>query len=83
MYQYSFSSASTVSVGMIQTESGYFQGSNGVRNPAPFTGSNAISFPGDPVLPDGGCVNGTIGCDEAWAVVMLNSTNINIDGAGL
>ncbi|KAL1904162.1 hypothetical protein Sste5344_010142 [Sporothrix stenoceras] len=83
MYQYSFSSASTVSAGMIQTESGYFQGSNGVRNPAPFTGSNAISFPGDPVLPDGGCANGTISCDEAWAVVMLNSTNINIDGAGL
>ena len=62
MYQYSFSGASTLKAGMIQTESAYFQGKDGLGNPGPFTGSAA--YPGDPVLPDGGCGakgNGTTG----------------------
>jgi hypothetical protein len=82
MYQYSFSGAGKISAAMIQTESAYFQGSDGIGNPGPFAGG--FTYPGDPIASNGGsCVNGTIGCDESWAVVILNSTNIFIDGAGL
>ncbi|KAK3368298.1 pectate lyase superfamily protein-domain-containing protein, partial [Podospora didyma] len=82
LYQYSFNNARTVGAGMIQTESAYFQGMNGIRSPAPYQDSLG-QWPGDPVYPEGGCVNGTIGCDSSWAVVMLNSSSIVVDGAGL
>ena len=81
LYQYNFVNASTVLAGMIQTESAYFQGKDGIGNPGPFAGK--VKYPGDPIQPSEGCVNGTIGCDESWAVVILNSTALEIDGAGL
>lgn len=59
MYQYSFNGASTVYAGMIQTESAYFQGRDGIGNPGPFAGG--ITYAGDPVFPEGNCGPGSTG----------------------
>ncbi|KAH8816524.1 pectate lyase superfamily protein-domain-containing protein [Xylogone sp. PMI_703] len=80
LYQYEFSKASTVIAGMIQTESAYFQ--PGIAPPAPF-GDYLGTFGGDPTWNVSSCGINAEGCDESWAVRILNSSDITINGAGL
>lgn len=78
-YQYNFNKATQLFAGMLQTESPYFQPSP--PPPAPF---QAIvgDFPGDP---DYTCTAGDDfgGCDESWGVIIRESANIFVAGAGV
>ncbi|KAM3501681.1 hypothetical protein MY11210_009307 [Beauveria gryllotalpidicola] len=78
-YQYNFHSASNLFVGLLQTESPYFQPTP--SPPAPF--ANTVGqFPGDP---DYTCTRGDkfSGCDESWSTIMTGSDNIFIAAAGI
>lgn len=77
-YQYNFNRAKNIFAGMIQTESPYYQPTP--KAPAPF--QNAIGrFPGDPKYKCDG--NDFDGCDSSWAVIIRESSDIVIGGAGL
>ncbi|KAI1452083.1 glycoside hydrolase family 55 protein [Annulohypoxylon moriforme] len=78
-YQYNFHKASNIFAGMLQTESPYFQPTP--PPPAPFEAVLDL-FPGDP---DYTCdANDDFsGCDESWGVIIRESTNIFIAGAGI
>ncbi|KAF1850325.1 glycoside hydrolase family 55 protein [Cucurbitaria berberidis CBS 394.84] len=77
-YQYNFHKAKNIFAGMIQTESPYYQPIP--KAPAPF--ANAVGkFPGDPQYK---CSGGEFdGCDSSWAVIIRESSDIVIGGAGL
>jgi hypothetical protein len=78
MYQYNFWKAKNVFAGMIQTESPYYQPTP--KPPAPFAGTVG-QFPGDWRYD---CQSsGASGCDASWALLIRNSTEIFIAGAGL
>lgn len=62
---------------MLQTESPYFQPAP--PPPAPFTAVIGV-FPSDPTYR---CGNDFDGCDESWAVIIRQSGNIFVAGAGL
>ncbi|KAF8518904.1 glycoside hydrolase family 55 protein [Gautieria morchelliformis] len=70
LYQYSLVNAANHYLGLIQTESPYFQPSPGP--PAPFSINSAYH---DPSFPSG--------LDHAWALNVQSSTNILVYGAGL
>ena len=77
-YQYNFHGASDIFAGMLQTESPYFQPTP--KPPAPFTSAVGV-FKSDP---DYTCAAGDFsGCDESWAVIITESGNIFIAGAGI
>jgi hypothetical protein len=63
-------------MGMIQTESPYYQASP--KAPAPFI---AGSFPSDPTFGD--CAHDSKTCAVSWAVRVLDSSRIYMLGAGL
>ena len=75
MYQYNFHDARNIFTTMIQTEEPYYQPTP--KPPAPFA-SVVGDFVGDPEYDD--CDLG--GCDEGWAVIVKESENIHIGGAG-
>ncbi|KAL4805582.1 pectate lyase superfamily protein-domain-containing protein [Aspergillus unguis] len=76
-YQYNFHRAQNIFTTMIQTEPPYYQPNP--RPPAPF-GSQVGIYDSDP---DYSCEGGiSDGCDEAWAVLITESQNINIGSAG-
>ncbi|KAF2281587.1 pectin lyase-like protein, partial [Westerdykella ornata] len=76
-YQYNFHKAKNIFAGMLQTEPPYFQPMP--KAPEPFTGLVG-RYPGDP---DYSCKGADFdGCDTAWAVVLRESSNIMIAGAG-
>ncbi|KAK4141141.1 pectate lyase superfamily protein-domain-containing protein [Dichotomopilus funicola] len=78
MYQYNFWKARNVFAGMIQSESPYYQPTP--KPPAPFAGSVG-KFAGDWEYD---CQNSDAsGCDASWALLVRNSTDIFIAGAGL
>ncbi|CAG8407763.1 unnamed protein product [Penicillium salamii] len=72
MYQYQLSGAKNLVMGMIQTESPYFQPTPPM--PEPFKLGN---FPDDP--DNGDCKT----CTSSWAIRMLNSESVYILGAGI
>lgn len=78
-YQYNFEKAKNVFAGMIQTESPYYQPTP--PPPAPFTSAVGI-LPGDPTYT---CTPGNEfgGCDESWGVIIRQSEDIFVAGAGL
>ncbi|KAH8812142.1 pectate lyase superfamily protein-domain-containing protein [Xylogone sp. PMI_703] len=78
-YQYNFNKATNIFAGMLQTETPYFQPSP--QPPAPFE-AVVGDFPGDP---DYTCASNDefSGCDESWSVIIRESENIFIAGAGL
>ncbi|KAK4203018.1 pectate lyase superfamily protein-domain-containing protein [Triangularia verruculosa] len=78
-YQYNFHKAQNIFAGMIQTESPYFQPTP--NPPAPFEAAVG-KLPGDP---DYSCKSGDefSGCDQSWAVIIRESANIFVAGAGL
>lgn len=64
-------------MGMIQTESPYFQPPPNA--PQPFTNTNL--FPQDPAF--GYCDSGSPSCAVSWALRIINSAHVYIYGAGL
>ncbi|KAK0657899.1 pectate lyase superfamily protein-domain-containing protein [Cercophora newfieldiana] len=77
-YQYNFHKARNIFAGMIQTESPYYQPTP--PPPAPFKNQVGL-FPGDP---DYTCAAGEFnGCDQSWGLIIRQSTNILVAGAGL
>lgn len=76
-YQYNFNGAKKLFAGMIQTESPYYQPTP--QPPYPFK-DNVGAISGDP---DFSCKPGDAGCDESWSVIIRNSQDIFIAGAGL
>lgn len=77
LYQYQTLNAGNIFMGMIQTESPYFQATP--RAPEPF--SVQSGFPSDPEF--GFCSPGSKTCAFSWGVRILNSANIYVYGAGL
>jgi hypothetical protein len=78
-YQINFNKASNLFVGLVQTESAYYQPTP--PPPAPFKDVVGL-FPGDPTYQ---CTAGNEfnGCDESWAMIIRQSGDIMIAGAGL
>ncbi|KAF3919916.1 hypothetical protein AA313_de0200320 [Arthrobotrys entomopaga] len=80
LYQYQFSGAKNIFMGMIQTESPYFQTSP--EAPKPFMGSIATkNFPSDPKFT--ACADGSPTCAFSWALRIIRSSDIYVYGAGL
>ncbi|KAH8646744.1 pectate lyase superfamily protein-domain-containing protein, partial [Xylariales sp. PMI_506] len=77
MYQYQLSNAKNVFLGFMQTETPYYQPSP--LAPAPFELSVG-AFSNDPTF--GSCDPATATCARAWALRIINSTDILIYGAG-
>jgi hypothetical protein len=77
LYQYQTYNAANIFMGMIQTESPYYQVAP--MAPAPFPPSSV--FPLDPVFDY--CDPSSKSCAMSWAVRVLNSENIFFYGAGL
>ncbi|KAL2867032.1 glycoside hydrolase family 55 protein [Aspergillus lucknowensis] len=76
-YQYNFHGAHNIFTTMIQTETPYYQPTP--NPPAPFD-RQAGSYVSDPAYR---CVDRDFnGCDEAWAVIIIESQNIHIGSAG-
>jgi len=78
-YQYNFHKARNVFAGMIQTESPYYQPTP--KPPLPFAGQVG-KMPGDPTYT---CAANDefSGCDESWTLIIRESSNIFVAGAGL
>ncbi|GME48353.1 hypothetical protein CDV56_101071 [Neofusicoccum parvum] len=75
-YQYQLSGAKNILMGMIQTESPYFQPTPNA--PQPFrTGL----FPNDPTFAD--CTEDPAMCAVSWAVRIIDSSTVYILGSGL
>ena len=74
MYQYQFNGAKNVYLGHMQTETPYYQPSPNALEP--YKASNL--YPGDPTFDD--CNDDS--CRSAWALRIINSTDIMIYSAG-
>lgn len=75
LYQYQLPGAQKIVMGMIQTETPYFQPLPAA--PEPFKPGQ---FPNDPVFTN--CGNSIAGCAMAWAVRIINSSTVYILGSG-
>ncbi|KAH8816004.1 pectate lyase superfamily protein-domain-containing protein [Xylogone sp. PMI_703] len=75
MYQYELNNAQNVFLGFMQTETPYYQPSP--LAPAPFTDSVVSTDP-----PYTNCLPGSNTCAKAWALRILNSTDVYIHRAG-
>lgn len=82
LYQYNFIKSANTFTGMIQTESPYFQYALDAESPGPFNFSVGI-FENDPVFPDPSCSGTDLMCNTGWAVMIEETTNLTIAGAGL
>ena len=78
LYQYQVYGASNLFMGMIQTESPYYQVSPPA--PAPFTSAVGL-YNGDPTFSD--CTPGSPSCAFSWSLMVQQSTNILIYVTGL
>ena len=76
MYQYNIVNAKNVFLGMIQTETPYYQSSP--KAPAPFTTNGGLN---DPDFSN--CDPSSQTCAMAWGLRVQSSTNIYVYGAGL
>lgn len=76
LYQYQLFNANNTIMGMIQTESPYFQPSPKAPQPITIGG-----FPNDPNFGD--CDTGSATCAVSWGMRMLDSSSIYLLGAGL
>ncbi len=79
LYQYQTVNAVNIFMGMIQTESPYYQVAPAA--PAPFTSSLSSTFPSDPTFDY--CSPSSLTCAVAWGLRILNSESIFLYGAGL
>ncbi|KAJ4230740.1 hypothetical protein NW757_013954 [Fusarium falciforme] len=76
LYQYQLTGAKNILMGMIQTESPYYQPVP--RAPSPFRIGH---FPDDPSFQD--CKTDRVGCYSSWALRIVDSSAIYVLGAGL
>jgi len=76
LYQYQLSGAQNILLGMIQTESPYFQTTPAA--PAPFP---VGLFPNDPTFSN--CTTGSITCGVSWALRIIDTSTVYLYGAGL
>ncbi|KAI2907774.1 CAZyme family GH55 [Aspergillus niger] len=76
LYQYQVSQARDLYMGMIQTESPYFQ--NVPPAPSPFSPG---LFPNDPTFSD--CDSDSQTCPVSWALRIIDSTSVYSMGAGI
>lgn len=76
LYQYQLSNAKNILLGMIQTESPYFQPTPNA--PQPF---RVGMFPDDPTFAD--CTSDPKKCAKSWAVRIIDSSTVYILGTGL
>ncbi|KAM5453040.1 hypothetical protein McanCB49686_004992 [Microsporum canis] len=76
LYQYQVSSAKDLLLGMIQTESPYFQPAP--KAPSPFTTG---LFPNDPLFKE--CKANSRTCASSWALRVIDSVSVYSLGAGL
>jgi hypothetical protein len=76
LYQYQFSGAKNILVGLIQTESPYFQ--TVPAAPSPFT---LGTLPDDPTFSN--CAPGSDSCAMSWGVRLVDSSTIYILSTGL
>jgi hypothetical protein len=76
LYQYQLSNAQNIVMGLIQTESPYYQSVPAA--PAPFVPG---AFPNDPEFHD--CSSTSKTCGVSWAVRLIDSSAIHILSAGL
>ncbi|KAK2750071.1 hypothetical protein FQN57_004563 [Myotisia sp. PD_48] len=76
LYQYQLSGAKNILMGMIQTESPYFQPVPVAPLPFP-----TKIFPNDPLFDE--CEMGSVTCALSWAVRIVDSSSIYILGSGL
>lgn len=76
LYQYQFYNAKNVVMGMIQTESPYYQPVP--RAPQPF---KVGQFPADPDFTN--CTSTSLTCSVSWAVRIIDSSSIYLLGAGM
>ncbi|KAL3473173.1 pectate lyase superfamily protein-domain-containing protein [Aspergillus californicus] len=76
LYQYNLVGAQDIFMGMIQSESPYFQPVP--QAPTPFSPG---TFPGDPLFED--CDDDPDMCAVSWGLRMVQSKNIYVYGAGL
>ena len=75
LYQYQVSQAIDLYMGMIQTETPYFQPSP--LAPTPFTSG---LFPNDPTFTD--CPANSTNCAMSWALRIIDSTSVYSMGSG-
>ncbi|KAF3103497.1 hypothetical protein TWF102_003687 [Orbilia oligospora] len=80
LYQYQVHNARNIWMGMIQTESPYYQGVPAA--PTPFEDSLG-QFPMDPPFNQCNGAGDWYTCGFSWAVRLLGSTNVYLYGAGL
>ncbi|KAL5617780.1 hypothetical protein FOVSG1_000002 [Fusarium oxysporum f. sp. vasinfectum] len=76
LYQYQLSGAQNVVMGLIQTETPYFQ--SFPEAPAPFTPG---AFPNDPSFHN--CTKTSKSCAMAWALRIIDSSAVHVLSAGL
>jgi glucan 1,3-beta-glucosidase len=87
LYNWQFYGAQNVFVGGIQSESPYFQNAANVTAHSalePYTPGQLSMFPEDPTFPDCEGLNATEapGCQVAWALRVVKSTDIVMHGGG-
>ncbi|KAK2759213.1 hypothetical protein CKAH01_16720 [Colletotrichum kahawae] len=78
LYQYQTVNAANIFMGMIQSESPYFQPVP--RAPAPFAAPSA-NFSSDPRF--GYCADSSAGCAVSWGLRFINSNAVYLYGAGV
>ncbi|EXL41482.1 hypothetical protein FOCG_16286 [Fusarium oxysporum f. sp. radicis-lycopersici 26381] len=76
LYQYQLSGAQNIVMGLIQTETPYFQ--SFPEAPAPFTPG---AFPNDPSFHN--CTKTSKSCAMAWALRIIDSSAVHVLSAGL
>lgn len=77
LYQYQLANAANIFMGLIQTESPYFQSSPPAPSPYPFS----QAFAEDPKFET--CLASSTTCAMSWALRIIKSNNVYIYGAGL
>ncbi|CAK7227466.1 hypothetical protein SBRCBS47491_006577 [Sporothrix bragantina] len=77
LYQYQLSGAANVLLGLVQTESPYYQTTPAA--PAPF--ADSLVFANDPTF--SGCAAGSKTCGMAWAIRVLDSSSVIVLSTGL
>ncbi|OBT68746.1 hypothetical protein VE03_02225 [Pseudogymnoascus sp. 23342-1-I1] len=82
LYQYNFYNTTDSLAAMIQTESPYFQYTAATASPGPFN-STIGQFGNDPIFPDATCTGTDLLCNFSWALMVKDSTDVTIAGAGL
>jgi glucan 1,3-beta-glucosidase len=78
LYNYQLNGASNVYMGLIQTETPYFQSNPNAMTP--FTANSAFT---DPKFSSSCSAKNTAGCPKSWGLRIVKSTDVYVYGAGM